>query len=127
MDGISERDQATSAVALEPPEEGDGLQTPTELHTVAVRNISLRAVGPMPTPHRSGVFTVMTENMRRQNARLTVQQQEDGTYQTLAGRCIADLHKLQKLLEFLQSGLVVDIVVRCVVVAPLHLQVDTFY
>jgi hypothetical protein len=69
----------------------------------------------------------MTENMRRQNARLTVQQQEDGTYQTLAGRCIADLHKLQKLLEFLQSGLVVDIVVRCVVVAPLHLQVDTFY
>ncbi len=31
------------------------------------------------------------------------------------------------LLEFLLSGLVVDIVVRCVVVIPLHLQVDTIH
>ena len=65
-----------------------------------------------------GEISTIIRRLHRYDSRLAVHILPDGQYQTVAGRCIADLHRLRKIQEDVENGLVTTPEVRCMILVP---------
>ena len=65
-----------------------------------------------------GEISTIIRRLHRYDSRLAVHILPDGQYQTVAGRCIADLHRLRNIQEAVEQGLVTTPEVRCMVLVP---------
>ena len=86
--------------------DGEGIELP------------LRMVTPLPYPLRLAVFPVTTARLQITNSHLLVRQRPDGSYQTVAGRSVVAMHRLNMRLAQIDSGLVNrDGNIRCLLLA----------
>ncbi len=82
-------------------------------------DLLLRMVAPLPYPLRLAVFPVTTARLEITNTHLLVRQRPDGSYQTVAGRSVVAMHRLNMRLSQIDSGLMNrDSIIRCLLLSP---------